>query len=552
MILFERSAAYFLLTLWSIFLAIISVEAFSLSRNPRPFVESYSDKKSYKDYTEANTDRDISEIEIVDVLSRRDVISKTFFVSVGLVSALATPKHSTGVAFADDEVSSSSTSFNSKIPSLLSEYKPNYFKILPLKGRTTFPPAFVPPVDHRATYRYELGRDAWALEQLLAFTNVTATIRTNVVKLKNGGLWVCGPLWPTEEYCALLDELGPVTDVVLPVNALEHKAAMKQFTVKYPNAMVWISPGQYGPFGSCGVITDDMDEKKVQKVLTKAARTMGHRVDGIFPVGSLSAEQQSKNNIYSPPWIDEFNVETLYVELPENAGPVSECAFFHKPSKTLFVTDAVICVPSVSNELSSSSTNELPIFPIQPIFETYFDKALISDPTFWPRTVLQAVFLPLRSTVSIDANGKEIVTYPGYEALANRLVRAPILRAFADARSPIAVREWVDRIAGAGSADNQNSNQSNNFDRIVTAHFASPITAGPKQFAGAFAHLLPLNKIGANVDDKERLRLIEAMSSTLPPIKCEDWSTLDSLNNFIAQNKLGAPVVYDYKMACKR
>ncbi|KAL7463266.1 hypothetical protein ACHAXS_003647 [Conticribra weissflogii] len=547
--LFDRSAVSLLLTLWSLVLGIISVDAFALSRNPRLFVEPSSDSKCYKYYTVVNTDQEFSGIEIGGMLSRRDVFSKTLFCSLGFVSALSKPIDSFGVARAEDEISYSSTSFEFKTPSLLAEYKPNDFKTFPLKGRTIFPPAFLPPLQNRATYRYELGRDAWALEQLLAFANVTATIRTNVVKLRNGGLWVSGPLWPTEEYCALLDELGPVTDVVLPVNALEHKAAMKQFTAKYPDAMVWISPGQYGPFGSCGVITDDMDKNEAQKVLTNAAKTMGHRVDGIFPVGSLSAEQQNKSKLYSPPWIDEFNIETLYVELPENAGPVSECAFFHKPSMTLFVTDAVICVPSVSNDSSSSSANALPKFPIQPIFETYFDKTLISNPTFWPRTVLQAVFLPLRSDVSNDATGK--VTYPGYEALTNRLVRAPILRAFADARSPIAVREWVDRIAGVGSAD-QNGTQKNNFDRIVTSHFASPIMAGPNQFAGAFAHLLPLNKIGAVTDDEEMLRSIEDMSSTLPPIKCEDWSTLDSLNEFIDKNKLGAPVVYDFKMGCKR
>ena len=151
--------------------------------------------------------------------------------------------------------------------SLLSDYNPLAYKTLPNEGRSVFPPPFLPPINDRATYRYSLGRDTWALEQLIAFANVTATIRTNVVKLNNGRLWVCGPLWPTDEYCKLLDELGQVSDVVLPVNALEHKAPMKQFLAKYPEAKVWVAPGQYGPFGECKTITADMSVDEMEKVV---------------------------------------------------------------------------------------------------------------------------------------------------------------------------------------------------------------------------------------------------------------------------------------------
>ena len=89
----------------------------------------------------------------------------------------------------------------------------------PEAGRLYFP-TLTPPLFNRATYRYDLGRDCWALEQLLTFANVSATIRSTVVKLKDGTLWVNSPQWPTGELCALLDELGPVGHIVLPCNAL--------------------------------------------------------------------------------------------------------------------------------------------------------------------------------------------------------------------------------------------------------------------------------------------------------------------------------------------
>ena len=64
--------------------------------------------------------------------------------------------------------------------------------------------------------------------------------------------------------------------------------------------------------------------------------------------------------------------------------------------------------------------------------------------------------------------------WPSYASLQGRLLRAPILRAFADSRAPLAVREWVRSVAGMGS-----------FERILTSHFASPIAATPAESGAA-------------------------------------------------------------------
>lgn len=348
----------------------------------------------------------------------------------------------------------------------------------PEAGRLYFP-TLTPPLFNRATYRYDLGRDSWALEQLLTFANVSATIRSTVIKMKDGTLWVNSPQWPTGELCALLDELGPVGHIVLPCNALEHAAPMKSFAAKYPKASVWVTPGQYGPFGTCG--------------LTAASAKLGYRVDGVLPIG------RPKSGDPLPPWADEFDIRTLYVSLPENAGPVSEAAFYHRPTKSLVAVDAVVFVPDSP----------------PPIFRTYFDDTTVAATDFWPKTVLQAVFLPLR-----QRNGESDASrWPAYAAVQGKLLRAPILRAFADARAPDAVRAWVRDVAAMGS-----------FDRILTAHFASPIAATPSDFERTFAYL-----DGPTAE---------------PPIACEDWALLDGLNSAIETNKLGAPVVFDFKAGC--
>jgi len=359
----------------------------------------------------------------------------------------------------------------------LENYNPELAVTRPEAGQFYFP-TLTPPFRNRATYRYELGRNAWALEQLLVFANVTATVRTVVVKMDDEGLVVFGPQWPTGEYCSLLDELGDVKHVVIPCNAFEHKIPTSAFVKKYPKASVWLTPGQYGPFGSCG-----LDLKSCK---------MGYRVDGVLPVGT------PKSSDALPPWANEFDFRTLYVSLPENAGPVSEAAFLHRPTNTLITTDAVVFIP-----------DEAP-----PIFGSYFDSETVDDESFWPKSVLQAVFLPLR-----QGDGAE--QWPGYAAIRNRLVRAPILRAFSDARAPDAVREWVTSVSSMGK-----------FDRILTAHFASPISADTADFLQAFNFLN-----GPSSD---------------PPISCGDWKTLDDLNKFIAENNLGAPVAkgFDYKNGC--
>ena len=148
-----------------------------------------------------------------------------------------------------------------------------------------------------------------------------------------------------------------------------------------------------------------------------------------------------------------------YVNLPENAGPVSEAAFYHRPTRTLVATDAVVFVPTAP----------------PPIFNTYFDERSVGDPDFWAKSVLQAVFLPLRNG---DGAAPE-QRWPGYGSVNGRLLRAPILRAFADARAPDAVRRWVKETEAMGA-----------FDRILTAHFASPIKASPAEFAAVFSYTI--------------------------------------------------------------
>ena len=205
----------------------------------RHIVSSLSTKNPRRSNGVGTTPSSCSNPSHVSSVSRRDWLVSG---SVGLSGLLwnAAPAIATG----------DGSDSPAKSPRLGQEYYNNPVVSEAGAGRSYFP-ALTPPFRNRATYRYDLGRDTWALEQLLTFANVTATIRCNVVRLKStGGLWVHSPQWPTGEFCSLLEGIGgPIEHVVLPCNAFEHKAPMQAFVEKYPNAKVWVAPGQYGPLG---------------------------------------------------------------------------------------------------------------------------------------------------------------------------------------------------------------------------------------------------------------------------------------------------------------
>ena len=66
---------------------------------------------------------------------------------------------------------------------------------------------------------------------------------------------------------------------------------------------------------------------------------------GIFPTGVL------RSNADDTPWAGE--IEQKVFESSVGIGPYIECAFFHKRTRTLLVTDAVISVPANPPEVEA-------------------------------------------------------------------------------------------------------------------------------------------------------------------------------------------------------
>ena len=140
--------------------------------------------------------------------------------------------------------------------------------------------------------------------------NVSVNVRMTVIKLRSGGLWVHAPIAPTDECIALLNELdAPVEHIVLPTTLFEHKIFVGPFQRRFPNATVFIAPDQWSwPVN------------------------LPPTFFGIFKDGTLGVD--------TPEWADEFEYELLTPPALGVASYVafSECAFFHKDTKSLLVS----------------------------------------------------------------------------------------------------------------------------------------------------------------------------------------------------------------------
>ncbi|WVZ99212.1 hypothetical protein U9M48_044541 [Paspalum notatum var. saurae] len=317
-------------------------------------------------------------------------------------------------------------------------------------------------------------------EQALGFSSVSTNIRMTVVKLKSGGLW-------------LLKELGaPVEHIVLPTFAYEHKIFVGPFSRKFPAAQIWVAPRQWSwPIN------------------------LPLEFFGIFRAKPLKDEDDAT------PWAAE--IEQKVLSSPEvGIGPYVEVAFYHKPSRTLLVTDAVIFVPRqppecISKEsLLASAKNGLAVkllskgkeVPDEPVIDNKLNRQ-----KGWERMVLQILFLGPSNLLEPNAS---------FAQMSQKLIVSPIVKTLVFSKVPEKVRDWVDRIA----ADWR-------FRRIIPCHFAAPINASRSEFLAAFAfldELLPERSAAAPSLSLLFASLMGKAASYFPP---DDMKTLSSLDEFL-------------------
>ncbi|KAJ4886350.1 Uncharacterized protein Rs2_26098 [Raphanus sativus] len=353
------------------------------------------------------------------------------------------------------------------------------------------------PFLNRRTIRTEAVKGSiWMFEQeqALGFSSVSTNIRMTVIKLKSGGLWVHAPIAPTKECIQLIEELGaPVEYIVLPTFAYEHKIFVGPFSRKFPKAQVWVAPRQWSwPLN------------------------LPLEFFGIFRAKTI------KDGDLSTPWADE--IEQKVLSSPEvGIGPYVEVAFYHKRSRTLLVTDAVIFVPrkppsSISSEsLLASAKNGLAV-KILSKGKQVPDDPVVDTPNTrqkgWERMVLQILFLGPSNLLEPNAS---------FAQMSQKLIVSPIVKTLVFSKVPEKVRDWIDEIASEWR-----------FKRIIPAHFEAPVNAGRSEFLAAFGFLDDL--LGERYVNRPPslsvlfTSMMGKAASYFPP---DDMRTLSSLDQFL-------------------
>jgi len=372
------------------------------------------------------------------------------------------------------------------------------------------------PYGKRRTLRREVLKNTiWTFEQLQGIFYVVVPIRMTVVRFQEGGLLVYAPVAPTAECIRLVRELetehGEVKFIVLPtISGLEHKVFLGPFARKFPNAQVYIAPKQWS-----------------------------------FPVNlplSWLGFPPKRTHILSSsyeinPFGEEFDYRILG-PIPLGLGSFGEVALFHKPSRTVLVTDSVISIPKTPPEsvqldpypllfhARESALEDIQNTPEMRekgwqricLFATYFQPEPLEVPS-WKELWQQAKNSPDRSKKAYFGfypfHWKSHWQQSFYHLQGEgRLLVAPILQTLILNRAPRETINWANFVV------------SWYFERVIPCHFQAPLEVSPREFRQAFSFLekaeLPINQPTFPLPEKdlaplERLEQRLQKTRLLPP-----------------------------------
>ncbi|WP_269616775.1 DUF4336 domain-containing protein [Prochlorococcus marinus] len=239
---------------------------------------------------------------------------------------------------------------------LFSEQKWSWWPLFPL----------YPYGRKKTIFRELVPNQIWSFEQLQGIYYVAVPVRLLVVRVKDE-LMIINPLPPTDELLreiyVLEKKIGPVKTIVLPTaSGLEHKIALPALARAFPDSRLWVCPGQWSfPF-----------KLPLDWLGIPSKRTNILLADG-FP-----------HNEYCD-WIPLGPIDI-------GLGRFQEISCFHKPSKSLLVTDALVAIEETPPELFDFDPTPLLFHSREKGSEELIDTP-ISRRKGWLRLVLFASYL---------------------------------------------------------------------------------------------------------------------------------------------------------------
>uniref|UniRef100_A0A7S2AMT3 DUF4336 domain-containing protein n=1 Tax=Octactis speculum TaxID=3111310 RepID=A0A7S2AMT3_9STRA len=396
-------------------------------------------------------------------------------------------------------------------------------------GRFAFSLIPLAPGERRRTVEECVIRDQiWTHDQIQGIVNVNVPVRQTVIALKGGGLWVHNPVAPTDELLSMMRDLeakyGPVKHVVLGTVALEHKATAGPFSKCFPDAQVWLQPGQWSfPVSVPCFIYGFQGSLRTIPYEDKTGRM-----------------PKSGRELPPPPWSDEIDHHVLGPLKFKSVGYFSETAFFHKASKTLLVTDTIIKVDEEPPAIIQEDPRALVFHARDDIGEELVDSVAVRRKG-WRRMVqFGLIFFPscievvgfgeaLRDALTqvpesmrtLGTGAVPLNLYPwrwakddkgSFEALLgggtqsdgrkSALLVAPILQKIILNREPEVTLDWVDKVCEWP------------FKRIIPCHLSNDLRANPESFRQAFTFLETQVRTSASAKEAD-LALLTTASDLL-------------------------------------
>jgi Domain of unknown function (DUF4336) len=349
------------------------------------------------------------------------------------------------------------------------------------------------PYNNGRTIRTEVVPDTiWTFDRVQGIFYVVVPIRMTVVKLSGGGLLVYAPIAPTAECLQLLHELvvvhGDVEYIILPtISGLEHKIFVGAFARKFPQAQVWVTPGQWS------------------FPLNLPGSWLG------FPIGRTHILPPDSRQT---PFGDEFDYAILDT-IDLGPGQFAEVAWLHRRSSTLLVTDLIISIPIApppilqlepypllfhARDRSNDPLLDIPANRLKGwqricLFALYFQPSVLEIRN-WGETLRESLLAPDRSKQNYfglypfdwRSNWHQSFTHLRED---ERLLVAPILQTLILNRAPKLTIAWVDRVAQW------------DFHQIIPCHFDAPIPATPQQFRAAFGFLESNSPLAADLPEAD-------------------------------------------------
>ncbi|GAB5363180.1 hypothetical protein AAMO2058_000861200 [Amorphochlora amoebiformis] len=317
-----------------------------------------------------------------------------------------------------------------------------------------------PGGERRITMQYDIipGK-MYGFEQKFGTLDVLVNIRMTIVVLSpsaGGGLLVYSPVAPTNQCIQMMRELekkhGKVRHIILPTTAVEHKVFFGPFAKKFKSADLWVAPGQWSfPLN-----------------LPLSAL-------GLFPRKATILPKDPKK--CDAPWLQDFDYSMLKFSL--GLAPFVETAFYHKPSRTLLLTDALVYAPETPPEVVLEDPSKL-LFRGKDNARDPMPNTPEKIAKAWAKTVLFSLFLqPGKVSASLLKDIPTFVAWEegwqaSWERVKESLFVSPVIQILVFSQAPKTVSSWVESLCRWP------------FTSIVPAHFKAPVRAGPREVRQAF------------------------------------------------------------------